>query len=158
MLAARLVVVVGVLAGLVFAPGVQCTDGMTARAFEQAASSSMVVRTAQDGAVPPMMAEGEDHSPDDVTATDSAHQITVVPIVAGVLAFGGDRSAGWHGLGGMLAACLVCIVAVAAVIVALRSFLRRIFVRVLTSARGRRLIPIVRPRASSLAELCLLRT
>jgi hypothetical protein len=157
-LAAWLVVVVGVLAGVVFAHSVQCADGMTAMAVEQAASSSMVVHASQDGTVPPMMAGDEDHSPDVVTVGDSAHQVTAVPVAAGVLAFGGDRSSGSHDLGGMLAACLVCVVAVAAVIVALRPSPLRIIVTVLTSLRGCRMIHIASPPAPSLAELCLLRT
>lgn len=155
---ARLVVVVGVLAGLVFAHGVQCTDGMTAMPIEQGASWGMVVGAAQDGAVPAVLAGVKRHSPDDVTATDSAHQITAVPSAAGVFALGGDRSPGSHGLGGVMTACLACIVAVVAVIVGLRPSLLRIFVPVLTSGFGRRVIRTVPPRAPSLAELCLLLT
>lgn len=52
---ARLVVAIGVLAGLVLVHGVQCTDGMSAMAIEHVASSGMAVG-AQDGAAPATMA------------------------------------------------------------------------------------------------------
>ena len=152
---ARLVVVVGVLAGLVFTHGVRCTDGMTAMAVKQVASSGMALGAAQDGAAPVVMAGAAGHSPDDVTAAGAA---TAVAGGAGVIAVVGDSSPGSHGLGGMLAACLVFIVAVVAVSVGLRPCLLRIFVAVVMFGRGRRVIRVVAPRAPRLAELCLLRT
>lgn len=124
---ARLVVVIGVLAGVVFAHGVQCTDGMTTMAVKQVASSSMALGAGQDAA-------------------------------PAVIAFVGDSSPGSHGPGGVLAACLMFIVAVVAVSVGLRSALFRIFVAVLTFGGGRRVFRVVAPRAPKLAELCLLRT
>lgn len=157
---ARLVVVVGVLAGLVLAHGVQCTDGMTAMAIEHVANSGMAVGFAQDGAAPAAMAGVERHSPDDVTAADTAHQVTAVYVLPGAAAvspLAGDGPFGSHGLCGGLAACLVFIVAVVAVIVALRPPLLRIFVPVLMSGRAA-VIRAVHPRAPRLAELCLLRT
>jgi hypothetical protein len=155
---ARLAVVVGVLAGLVLANGMQCTDGMTAMALEHVASSSTMLGAAQDGAVAGVMAGVASHSPDDLTAAETAHQVTAVPHAAGVFAPVGDGSPGSHGLGGGLAACLVFIVAVVAGIVGLRPWLLRIFAAVLMFGRGRRVIRVVAPRAASLAELCLLRT
>lgn len=155
---ARLVVVVGVLAGLVFAHGLQCTDGMTAMAIKQVATSGMALSAAQDGAAPAVMAGVASHSPDDVAAAGAAHQVAAVAGAAGVFALVGERSPGSHGLGGVLAACLVFIVAVVAMIVGLRPSLLRIFVAVLMFGRGRRVIRVVAPRSPSLAELCLLRT
>lgn len=156
-LARLVVVVVGVLAGLVFAHGVPCTDGVTAMSIEQVANSGMVVGAAQDGAGPAMITGVEGHSPDDVTAASSVHQVTAVPGPAGVFAPDGDGSPGSHGLGGVLAACLMCIVAVVAVIVGLRPSLLRIVVALRRSGRGRRVIRVIPPRAPRLAELCLLR-
>lgn len=155
---ARLVVAVGVLAGVVFAHGVQCTDGMSAMAIKQVASSSTALGAVQDGAVVAVMAGVAGHSPGDLAAAGAAHQVTAVPGEAGVMALVGDSSPGSHGLGDVLAACLVFIVAVVAVSVGLRPSLLRIFVAVLMFGRGRRVIRVVAPRAPSLAELCLLRT
>ncbi len=158
---ARLVAVVGVLAGLVLANGVQCTDGMNAMAIEHVTSSGMAVGAAQDGAVPAVQARVERHSSDYVTAAEPTHQVTavsVVPGAAGVLAFAGHGSPGFPGQGGLLAACMAFIVAVVAVIVGLRPARLRIIVAVLVSGPGRGVIRVVHLRAPSLAELCLLRT
>ncbi|MCA1693899.1 MAG: hypothetical protein LC749_03750 [Actinobacteria bacterium] len=155
---ARLIVAVGVLAGLVLAHGVQCSGGMTAMATEQVASSGMVVGAAQDSAAPTVMAEVEHHVPDAVIAADAAQQVTavrVVPDTAGALALAGPSS---PGLGGGLVACLAFIVAVAAVMVGLRPAWLRIFGPVLRSGGGHQVTRPAAPRAPSLAELCLLRT
>ena len=161
-LLARLVVAVGVLAGLVLAHGVQCPGGMTALALdEQVASSGMAVDAAQDGAAPTVMAGVERHVPDAVIAADADEQVTavrVVPDTAGVVALAGPGSPGSSGLGGGLVACVAFIVAVAAVMVGLRPAWLGIFGPVLRSERGHRVTRTAAPRAPSLAELCSLRT
>lgn len=158
---ARLVAVVGVLAGLVLANGVYCTDGMIATmATEHVASSGMAVGTAQDRTAPAAKVRVERHSSDHLTAAEPTHRVTAVcavPGAAGVLAFAGQGSPGAPGQGGVLAACLAFIVAVVAVIVGLRPGWLRVFVAVLMSGPAT-VIRIVQSRAPSLAELCLLRT
>ncbi len=155
------VVVVGVLAGLVLANGVQCTDGMTATmAIEHVASSGTAVGEVPDRAVPAAKAMVDGHSLDDVIAADRAHQVTALcmaPGAAAVSPLAGDGSPGFPGRGGVLAACLAFIVAVLAVILGLRPPWLRIFVLLLMPRRPA-VIRTVRPQAPSLAELCLLRT
>lgn len=158
-LLARLVVVVGVLAGLVLVHGVQCTDGMTAMATEHVANSSMAAGSIQHGTTA-ATAGIEHHSPDDITAAHAAHRVTAAYTLTAATAvspLAGVNTLGSHGLCGWLAGCLVLMVAVMAIIVGLRPVWLRIFASGLTSRRAA-LIHTVHPRALSLTELCLLRT
>jgi hypothetical protein len=127
---ARLVVVVAVLAGLGLAAGLQCTDGMAVPLGGHAAAATVMVG---DG-------------PELMTSTDAEH-----PPVSGV-------ASGSHGMGGVMAACLVLlVVAVVAVAGLARPELFRMADRVYRSVRVAASRAAL-PRASSLAELCVLRT
>jgi hypothetical protein len=143
---ARLVVVVAVLAGLGLAVGLQCTGGM-AMPMAQGASSADVVMSC--GSLKP--AASSDH---DVPG-NMGHRGTTCAMPA---AFAGNGSMGSHGLGGVIATCLVFFLAVVA---AVATLLRP--GGFATISRMPRSVPVaairdVRPRALSLAELCLLRT
>ena len=155
---ARLAVALAVLVGLLVAHGVQCPNAMTVMAVEQGASAGMALDAAQHGAVEAVTAGVVSHSSGDATAADSRQHFPAVWVVAGATGVLAPTGYGPPGLGGGLAACLVFLVAAAAVMVGLRPTWLRTFAPVLSPRCGRRLIPIVVPRAASLANLCLLRT
>jgi hypothetical protein len=144
---ARLVAVLAVFAGLAVAVGMQCTDGM---------------------AVMPM-AHGADSAPmacGSPASTATAHErvapadngpLTVACAAPGVAAaYAESEAPGTGGLGGLLATCLAFLVAVVTLVASLRSAGLRSVPVMVGSARVR-LIRTLRPRAPSLAELCLLR-
>ena len=125
---ARVVAVVGVLAGVVLALGMSCPHSMTAvMATEHVAASGMAIGTTQDYTAAVAMASARDGLPH----CPSQH--------------------------GVLGACLTFIVAAIAVFARRRTGALRIFVPISMSRRPT-VIRTAGLRAPSLAELCLLRT
>jgi hypothetical protein len=141
---ARLVAVVAVLASLTLAHGFPCTEDM---ATAMSTNSGMSTSAAQHSDVPATI------------ATDSSGDLTAlstVPVAMGVFASAYEDALDSTGLGGVLATCLVFILVVVAAVVALRPSRLQGIVRMLRPARVA-VKRAVRPRALSLAELCVLR-
>lgn len=147
---ARLVVVLAVLAGLGLAVGLQCTDGMAMSMAHGATSAS----TGMGCGSPVAMTAG--HVGEPVTPA-GAGQLSSACAAAGAVALADEDAPGSRGLGGVLATCLAFLVAVMAAVAALRPGHLRSVVRILRTARAV-VNRAFRPRALSLAELCLLRT
>jgi hypothetical protein len=134
---ARLAAVLAVLAGLVLAVGLQCTDGSMAAMPMNAASVSM-----KCGVPATMEGPAEHWMTNACPAGTAAHVL---------------GTSDFDGLGGVLATCLAFIVAVAAAVVSFRPGGLHGVVRMVRSLRVVAM-RAVQPRAPSLAELCLLRT
>ncbi|OLZ50182.1 hypothetical protein BS330_29375 [Amycolatopsis keratiniphila subsp. nogabecina] len=135
---ARLVAVLAVLAGVAFAAGLQCTEGMAmpmahdmGQAETQIAGDSAVVAASHGGSSPEMQ-------------------------VATPYAAESGGTLGHQGLGGTLATCLAFLFAVVAAVAALPPSRLRCLV---TASRRVRVVvtTAVRSRTPRLEELCLLR-
>lgn len=130
----RLVAVVAVLAGVLLALGLRCTDGMMAEMPMVHGTNSMVVGAKQDGAHLAAMAAG-----------------------ASLLAHVEASSPASSGMGGVLATCVALLVMVLVAVAGLRPAWLRIFVQ--ARAPGRvAMICAIGLRAPGLAQLCVLRT
>lgn len=151
-----------VLAGLGFAVGLQCTDGM---ATGMASAMPMPMSIAH-GANSANSTAGAFDSPTTMAAspadrrmapadTDLLTATSSAPVAA--FAVAPDDSPSSSGLGGVLATCLAFILAVVAAVATLRPGRLRSVARLLRPARAT-VIRALRPRAPSLAELCVLRT
>ncbi len=148
---ARFVAVLVVLAGVALAVGLQCADGI-AIPMAHAASADAAMACGSPAAV------ASSPVPEHVASVDSG-QLTAVCAATGTAGFfvlvqGGSPDSG--GVGGVLAACLAFILAVVAAVAALRPGPLRGVGQLLRPARVA-VSRAVRPRAPSLAELCLLR-
>lgn len=135
---ARLVAVLAVLAGLAFAAGLQCTEGM---------------------AVPMAhgMGQAETHIACDSAAVAASHEGASAEMqVAAPYAAESGGTLDHQGLGGTLATCLAFLFAVVAAVAALPPSRLRGLV---TASRRLRVAvtPAVRSRTLRLEELCLLR-
>ncbi|WP_157367715.1 hypothetical protein [Alloactinosynnema sp. L-07] len=150
---ARLVAVVAVLAGLALAVGLQCTDGMAMPMAHPATSAA----AGTGCGLPATMAT--DHGLGHVVPADIGLPSGACPApnMAATFAFARDDASGTHDLGGMLATCLAFLIAAVTAVAVLRPAVVRGVVRVLPPVRVA-VVRAVRPRAPSLAELCLLRT
>jgi len=127
---ARLVVVVAVLAGLGLAGGLQCADGTSmAMPMSDGANSATAAMAGMAG-------------------NETAEPVSAL----------GDVMPGTHGMGGLLATCLVFFVAVVVAVAVLLSPGRLGSVVQLPRAARVVVIRAIQPRVLSLAELCLLRT
>jgi hypothetical protein len=129
---ARLALLVAVLAGLALAVGIQCTDGM---AMHSSAGMAAGHRC-------------------DVSVADAGHHDAAV---CATDATTGGSSPEPSGLGCVLAVCLAFVIAVVATVAGLRPAGLQGVGRMLAPARVAG-VREFRPRALSLAELCLLRT
>jgi hypothetical protein len=130
---ARFVAVLAVLAGLALAVGLQCTDGTAAMPMDMAGA-------AVECGSPSMVAEQAGHH-----------------VVDPCLPADASGASGFDGLGGVLATCLAFIIAVVAAAVLLRPLRASGVFKALQLVRVS-VFTALRPRAPSLAELCLLRT
>jgi hypothetical protein len=150
---ARLVVVLAVLGGLGLAVGLQCTDGMAARMVMPMTHGANVAGAA--GVCGSAATVASDHR-QRVMSADAGQLTAECPPrgVAESFVFVADDL---PNPGGLLATCLVFLFAVVAAVATLRPGPFRGVVRMFRPARVL-VIRATRPRALSLAELCLLRT
>lgn len=145
---ARLVAVLAVLVGVALTVGLQCTDGM---AMPMAHGASADAAMACDS---PSSAVAAIHVADRAATADMG-QVAATGTAPDAAADDGAPGSGV--VGGVLATCLAVFLAVVVVLAALRPGPLWGAVRLLRPARVVA-IRAVRPRAPTLAELCLLRT
>ncbi|SEP53343.1 hypothetical protein [Amycolatopsis saalfeldensis] len=140
--------VLAVLAGLVLLHGQHCADGMSAMPH---GAVSVTSETGTASCASATMADTGSRS------TTMLTEVCPAGASAGVVARAAGMPLGSGGMGGVLATCLAFIVAVVSTLLGLRPSWRPVAVAAWLSGRVVR-IRAVRPRAPSLAELCLLRT